>query len=237
MRRRRRKLTSSGDPSKVIGYIRTSTAKQDLSPAAQRKALQRWCREHDAELAGCHEDIGVSGGADVEDRPGLLAALDDVRDHGAGVLLVARRDRLARDVVVGAMCERLAQRNGAKLLTASGTGNGDGPEAALMRGLVDLFAAYERAIIRKRIKVALAVKQERGERTGGIPFGFRLGRDGKKLLPVKKEQDIIKQAKRLRSRGHSYQTIADRLTGKRRFQRNGKPFHAIQIARMLRRYT
>ena len=41
-------------------------------------------------------------------------------------------------------------------------------EAQLMRGIVDLFAQYERAIIRTRTKAALAVKIARGERVGGI---------------------------------------------------------------------
>jgi DNA invertase Pin-like site-specific DNA recombinase len=48
----------------------------------------------------------------------------------------------------------------------------------LMRGLVDLFAQYERALIRSRTKAALAVKKGRGERlakgrrghVGGAPM-------------------------------------------------------------------
>ncbi len=74
------------------------------------------------------------------------------------MLLVAKRDRLARDVVVAAMVDRLAERHGARVLAADGTGNGDGPEAMLMRGIVDVFAQYERALIRARTKAALAVK-------------------------------------------------------------------------------
>jgi DNA invertase Pin-like site-specific DNA recombinase len=204
-----------------------------LSPAAQKRALKAWCNTHNAELVAVHEDIGVSGGADVEDRPGLLAALDDVRDKQAGVLLVARRDRLARDVVVGAMCERLAERNGARLLAADGNGNGNGPEAALMRGLVDLFAQYERAIICKRIKNALAVKKERGERTGGIPYGCRLAKDGKRLLSNKKEQQVIKTMKRMRGRGRTYQGICDHLRKKGIKSRSGGLWYPMTVSRIL----
>src|SRR5204862_6543407 len=104
-------------------------------------------------------------------RPGLLAAIDAVRAHGAGVLVVAKRDRLARDGLTAALVERLCEREAAGIQAADGAGNGEGPEAQLLRGIVDLFAQYERAVIRARTKAALAVKKARGERTGGVPLG------------------------------------------------------------------
>src|SRR6476469_878208 len=95
---------------RVVGYIRVSTEDQSLGPEAQRVALERWCAAQGAELAVCHEDVGISGGVDLDKRPGLLAALDSLRTLRADVLLVAKRDRLARDVLVSAMVERLAER-------------------------------------------------------------------------------------------------------------------------------
>lgn len=54
--------------------------------------------------------VGVSGAASVEERPGLVAALAALRVHGAGVLVAAKRDRIARDTVVAAMVERAASK-------------------------------------------------------------------------------------------------------------------------------
>jgi len=62
--------------------------------------------------------------------------------QGAGVLLVAKRDRLARDVIVSAVVERLVERQGARVMAADGTGNGDSPEAELMRRIADAFSVY-----------------------------------------------------------------------------------------------
>ncbi|MGH9601658.1 MAG: recombinase family protein, partial [Terriglobales bacterium] len=67
-----------------------------------------------AALAEVFTDEGVSGGVSLDQRPGLLAALVALKDHDASVLLVAKRDRLARDVLVAAMVERLAERTGAR---------------------------------------------------------------------------------------------------------------------------
>ena len=123
------------------------------------------------QVVATHEDRGVSGGAEIDKRPGLIAALEALRTERAGILVVAKRDRLARDVLVAAMVERLCQREGARIQSADGTGNGDSPEAKLLRTMIDAFAAYERALIRARTRAALAAKKARGERVGGVPYG------------------------------------------------------------------
>jgi hypothetical protein len=78
-------------------------------------------------------DPGVSGGAALDKRPGLLAALAALRTHNAGLLLVAKRDRLARDSLLAALVERLAERLGARVQSADGAADGDAPEDVLMR--------------------------------------------------------------------------------------------------------
>lgn len=206
-----RRARTSTDPRTVVGYIRVSTEEQHLGPEAQRAALDAWCNAHGATLVAVHLDLGVSGGAPLDRRPALLAALDSVTDHGAGVLLVAKRDRLARDVVLAAMVERLAERHGARVQSADGTGNGEGPEAMLMRGIVDLFAQYERAVIRARTRSALAVKRSKGERTGQVPYGYRLADDGTHLEVDPTEQRVVNLIAALRADGVSYRAIADRL--------------------------
>ena len=98
--------------NRAVGYIRVSTARQDLGADAQRAEIERWARRSGVDLLAWHEDVGVSGGAGIDARPGLLAAIEALRQHEAGVLVVARRDRLARDVLVSAMVERLCEREG-----------------------------------------------------------------------------------------------------------------------------
>src|SRR5260370_40984472 len=46
----------------------------------------------------------------IEQRPALRAALDALRAHGAGVLVVARRDRVACDVVLAGRIETGGRR-------------------------------------------------------------------------------------------------------------------------------
>jgi len=152
----------------------------------------------------------VSGGAELEKRPVMTQALDSLRELGAGVLLVAKRDRLARDPIVSAMIERIAERNGARVMSAAGEGEGNGPTDQLMRRIVDAFAEYERLIIRHRTKAALAVKKDRHELTGNAPYGWRVVPDSSpvQLEPDPEEQAAAALARELRAQGESLRRIA-----------------------------
>src|SRR6266851_5779218 len=166
----------------VVAYIRVSTDDQTLSVEAQRERLAVWCAERRVTLRAVYEDVGVSGGAALDKRPGLMLALDALTP---GMALVAvKRDRLARDTMHVAMIERLAERAGAKVLTCDGAGEGDSPEAQMLRGIMDVFAQYERAVIRARTKAALGHKKANGEKLGGrSPYGMQLGAAGVHLVP------------------------------------------------------
>lgn len=222
----------TADAKRIVGYVRVSTEEQNLGPEAQREALGRWCAANGAELVAIHNDLGVSGGAELDKRPGLLAAIDSLRAHRAGVLLVAKRDRLARDVVVAAMVERLAERSGARVLAADGAGNGDGPEALLMRGIVDLFAQYERAVIRARTRNALAVKKSKRERTGSVPYGYRLDLDGRSLIDDEAEQRVVRAVRELRAAGLTYRAVCDELASAGYVPRSGKGWLPMTVQRI-----
>ena len=220
------------DPSKAVAYLRCSTDRQDLSPDAQREAITRWAAGAGVGVEAWFEDRGVSGGTPLEDRPGLTAAVSDLRARDAGLLVVAKRDRLARDVLTAALVERLCERAGARVVSADGTGNGNTPEAALLRSMIDAFAAYERALIRSRTKAALAVKKARGERVGGVPYGWRVGA-GNVLVEDEAEQRAVALARRLRAEGASLRAVGAGLEEAGFRPRMGKRWHVAVLARIV----
>src|SRR6516165_6562393 len=180
---------------KAIGYKRVSDDKQADSGAglaAQEDACRACARRLGLDLVAVFAttDEGVSSVDPLDKRPELLdavAALD--RDD---VLIVAKRDRLGRDPIIVAMIEAAVRRRGARIVSAAGEGTeNDGPTDVLMRRIVDAFAEYERLVIRARTKAALGAKKKRGERVGGIPYGFELGADGVHLVPSAAEQEVL----------------------------------------------
>ena len=82
----------------------------------------------------------MSGAMALDRRPGLLAALDCMADHHAGLLVATKRDRCTRAVILAAQLERLVERDGAELVSADGASEGNSPEAMMMRRILDILA-------------------------------------------------------------------------------------------------
>jgi DNA invertase Pin-like site-specific DNA recombinase len=226
------KQARQGDPKLAVATLRVSTEEQNLGPEAQRAAIERWARASGVTVVSWHEDR-ISGATNVEDRPGLLAALGAVRSLNAGLLVASKRDRIARDVVVAATVERLAQDAGAKVVTADGVAAEDTPEGQLMRGLLDLFSQYERAVIRARTKAALAAKKAKGERVSRrAPLGWRFESD--RLVPDAGEAAILSRVTTMRAHGLSIKRIVDILNAEDVGCRGGR-WHVTTLVRALGR--
>lgn len=228
-----RKCVRPRSSSTAVGYIRVSTEEQTLGPEAQRVALARWAEARKIQLVAVHEDRGVSGAAPLDRRPGLLAALASLESHSAAFLVAAKRDRLARDVIIAAQLERLVERQGARLVSADGAGEGDSPEAVLMRRLVDAIASYERDLIRGRTRAALAIKRAKGLKFNSTaPYGSRI--DGERIVPDAEEQKAIARMLQLRKAGASLRQVALALTAEG-FRPRGRRWYPTSILRVVRR--
>jgi len=225
----RRRLTN---PNLAVGYLRVSTDEQRNGIEAQRGQIERWASTAGVTIVAWHTDEGISGGAALDKRPALMAALDSVRAAKAGLLVVAKRDRLARETLFAGMIERLAQKHGSRIVSADGTATDDTPEAAMLRGVQDVFAQYERALIRSRVKAALSVKKSKGERVGSVPYGSRLSADGTHLEPEPEEQAVLARIRSLREAGRPLRAIVTDLetSGARA---RGARWHLTTVARLV----
>ena len=213
----------STNPRAAVAYLRVSTDRQELGPEAQRAAIEAWASREGVTVVAWHVEAGVSGAAAIADRPELVAALASLTVHGAGVLVVAKRDRLARDVMNAAMAERMAADAGARIVSAAGEGTDSAdPSAVLMRTMVDAFAQYERAMIAARTRAALAAKRAKGERTGTIPYGFTADAAGR-LEQHAAEQATIARVRELRAAGATFPAIVAQLRAEGVASRAGKP--------------
>ena len=229
-----RTRTPTTDPRLAVAYLRVSTDEQHLGPEAQRAAIEAWASRVGVEVVAWHSDAGVSGAAPVDRRPALLAALADLRAHGAGQLVVARRDRLARDVMAAAMIERLAGAGGARVVSAAGEGTeGDDPASALMRRMVDAFAEYERAMIAARTRAAMGAMARRGEAVGHPRVGFRVV-DGRPVADAG-EAAMVARAVALRASGLSLRALAEALTGEGFTTRAGLAHNLRSVSLLLAR--
>ena len=233
-------------PRSAVACVRVSTdeKRQELGAAAQRAAIEAWSRSAGVEVLGWHLDE-VSGGAPLDERAGLLAALAEVAARGAKVLVFSTLDRFSRDPVSAALVEAELARGGAEVVFADGSGNGADPTAEMVRSIRLAVARFERKLIAARIKAALAVKQSRGEMTGAAPFGMRAvdgplraGRDGV-VKPVQvleidpAEQVIIARARALSASGETVRDVVASLAAEGIVGRRGTPLALSAVHKIL----
>jgi DNA invertase Pin-like site-specific DNA recombinase len=144
----------------AIAYIRVSTQKQSRSGLgfeAQRTIIDQFAAARGLDIAQVYVEVETGKGSDaLETRPQLAAALE----HAAcvkGPLVVAKLDRLTRDVHFGSGLMARKQR-----FVCCDMPDADNFQLHLFLAL----AEKEREMISSRTKAALAAARERGQKLG-----------------------------------------------------------------------
>lgn len=145
----------------LVAYLRVSTASQGKSGLgidAQRDAIRRFAEAEGFAIVAEFIEVETGKGSDALDRrPQLAAALGEARKIRAAVV-VAKLDRLSRDVafVAGLMAHRVP-------FVVAELGADVDP---FVMHLYAALAEKERAMISTRTKAALAAAKARGVRLG-----------------------------------------------------------------------
>jgi DNA invertase Pin-like site-specific DNA recombinase len=208
----------------AIAYTRVSTAQQGksgLGMEAQQAALARFAEAEGYSLIQTFEEIETGKGADALDRrPQLSAALKAARKHRAPII-VAKLDRLSRDVhfISGLMTHKTP------FIVAELGADAD----PFMLHLYAALAEKERAMISRRTKDALAAKKAQGVKLGGLNAKGIQNRDEAKeraeqLRPIFNELA-----------GQSARAIAAALNGRKIATPTGGHWHAATVFRVQKR--
>lgn len=221
---------------RAFGYCRVSTDQQresGLGLDAQARAIEQTAARLRLPLVQTFTDAGLSGSLSIVDRPQLADALNTLRR--GDVLIVAKRDRIARDAFLSVLIEREAAKKGARILSAAGEGTeNDDPAAVFTRRILDAVAELERGLTAARTRAALRAKRARGERAGCEPYGYRVNGDGRTLHPYEPEQRILRAIEQGRSARHSLRRIAEDLNGRGFTTRTGSAFRFEYVRSIVR---
>jgi site-specific DNA recombinase len=203
---------------RVIGYVRVSTneqAENGVSLDAQAQKIRAYCKGNGCQCVEVVRDDGYSA-KDLK-RPGLQRILAEfpAKARRFDGIVVAKLDRLTRSVRDLVRLTDEADQHHVALVSiqeAVDTGTATGQ---LFRNIITSINEWERRIIAERTREALAYKQRNGERIGTIPYGFTLAKDGKHLVSVRAEMEVVAQIAKGRKRGTSFDRIADDLNADR----------------------
>jgi len=217
---------------KFVSYVRVSTARQGASGLgleAQQAAVAGYLNGGDWELIAEYREVETGKGADaLAKRPQLRAALDACTKAKA-TLVIAKLDRLARNVhFVSGLIE-----SGVDFVAA------DMPQAnKVMIQMHSVMAEWERDQISARTKAALTAAKARGVVLG------RAGADNLRPNVEARRRAADAFAERLRptlesmkARGLSQRAIADDLNSIGVPAANGGQWRLAQVQRVLFRIS
>lgn len=178
-------------------------------------------------------DAGVS--AKTLDRPDLQRALGMLRTGQASALLVAKLDRLTRRVKdLGTLVEEYFSSDKITLLSVADSIDTRTAAGRLVLNVLGSVAQWERETMGERTSEALSHKKVQGQKTGGdMPYGFRLGEDGKTLVTDTAEQALLSAIREARQRGLSQRAVVAELSRKGFTTRKGTALSLMQVQRIM----
>lgn len=218
----------------LVSYLRVSTDRQGTSGLgieAQRAAVLAFAQAGGFTVVAEHVEVETGKGADALDRrPELAAALAAARRLKCAVV-VAKLDRLSRDVafVAGLMAQRVP------FLVAE---LGEGVDPFVLH-LYAALAEKERALISTRTKAALAVKKAQGVKLGNrtnLEEAAALGRAATAANADHFAANVLPVIAGLQAAGKgSLRAIAEELNARRVETARGGTWTAMQVKRVLER--
>lgn len=217
----------------AIIYLRVSTAGQVLdgvSLEAQESKARAWCELNDYEVKAVYTDAGISGKSTLN-REGLQNALDAVKKDNA--LVVYSLSRLARSTKDTIQISETLSAKGVDLVSLSEKIDTTTAAGKMVFRMLAVLSEFERDQVSERTTAALQHKKAKGERTGSIPYGFKLAMDKVKLLKDKAEQAMIALCKELKEQSLSLRKIAAKLAEQGFKNRAGSGFNPQSIKNIL----
>lgn len=211
----------------VVAYCRVSTDGQTgegkFGIEAQKEQIMDYCSRNDMQISAWYIDEGVSGVK--ESRPMLDALLyGDIKNPPVDAVVVAKSDRIARDIKLYYYFMMLFEKKGMQLISATEeVVNDDTGLGNVYRSLMLFVAEQERKNITRRTSGGRAIKAARGGYSGGRPpYGYKP--IGGVLTIVDSEAEVVRKIFEMKKGGSTYQQIVDCLNEMGKTNRSGSKF-------------
>ena len=209
----------------VVAYIRVSTDGQcgddKFGLDAQRGDIQEYCDKHGLTISRWFVDEGESG---AKERPGFDEIVyGDVTNPPYEAVIVAKSDRVARDIEIYYYYKMLLRKKGMTLISITEDFGQMGAFSKMLESFTLCVAEMERENINKRTSGGRKVKAARGGYSGGRPpYGYT-PQNGK-LVIVPEEAEVVRYVIESKKNGLTYQQICDTLNSQGKTNRSGSKF-------------
>jgi DNA invertase Pin-like site-specific DNA recombinase len=208
--------TKAASAVRALGYLRVSTEEQAATGhglEAQEKAVRAFAESQAYELIEVLTDPGVSGATRPAERPAFGRALELAATGAFDVLLVAKIDRLSRDIghAVTTVRDLADQHEVAFRSVTESVIDTSNPMGRTFFAIFAGMAENERFVIRDRTAGGRVAKAGKGGFAGGkAPYGYTKDLEGG-LRVVPEQARIVRRIYQERRRKLTLQAIADGL--------------------------
>ena len=214
---------------RAFAYLRVSGISQVEGDGFPRQieAIQKYAAANGIEVAHTFKELGVTGKADLENRPAMMEMLEAMETSRINTFLVERLDRLARDLLISEAILADMKRKGYTLISVAEPDLcSDDPSRKLLRQIMSGIAEYDRSMIVAKLRAAKQRKKQTvpGWREGRKPYGW---------TPA--EQEVLSKMLSARTAGFNYQAITDSLNNSGIRTRMGRMWQPMTVKRILDR--
>ncbi len=218
----------------AVAYYRVSTARQGrsgLGIEAQRATVTRFAEQEGFELTEEFVEAETGKGADALDRRPQLAAALAAGRAGKCPVIVAKLDRLSRDVafIAGLMAQRVP------FIVAELGADAD----PFMLHIYAALAEKERRLISERTKAALAARKAQGARLGNRSNASEAAALGRKVQTTDAEAfaaNVLPIVESLRASGiRDLRGLAAALNGRGVRTARGGRWHVSNVKNLVGR--
>ncbi len=203
---------------RAIGIVRVSQVngregESFASPGEQRDRIRAECEREGLRLVEIVEELDVSGGAALHERPGLGPAVEAIEAGRADVIAAAYFDRLFRSLTVQAEVVGRVERAGGQVLAVDVGRVTNGSAGQWLSGtMIGAVSEYQRRTAKERSGEAQARAVARGVwMSPYVPVGYTRGATGR-LEPSGDEAAVV-DAFAARAAGATVGEVRERLRG------------------------
>ncbi len=217
----------------AIAYVRVSTqaqGKSGLGLDAQKASIERFADAEGFAVTRWFEEVETGKGADALDRRPVLSEALQVARKSKAPVIVAKLDRLSRDVafIAGLMAQRVP------FVVAELGADAD----PFMLHLYAALAEKERSLISKRTREALQAKKQAGALLGNrtnLAVAQAKGAASNAAGSKAFAENVLPIVETIRSNGAgSLRAIADVLNARGIRTSRGGSWTAVQVSRVLK---
>lgn len=221
----------------AIGYLRVSTDGQTgedkFGLDSQKEQIEQYAKRNDITIVDWFQDEGVSGVTDS--RPAFDRIIyGDVTNPPFEAVIVAKNDRIARDINVYFYYKMLLKQKDIVLISVSEDFGQFGVFSGILEAFTLCVAQMERDNITKRTSMGRNVKSVRGGYAGGkAPYGYSAVRGSGRLVINPAEVPLVRRMFELRDGGSTMKEIVQTLKAEGYKTRKGSDFQISTIQYIL----